>query len=531
MSRAGQFVLVLLTAVGGVACHSQSDLLKRLDGGAAGMTGASGTGGGGGSAPDGSADGTPDGSPDAGPDPLPGYHWVALPAPQGAPMKTIAVDSQGALYASARTSLSGLTMPSGGTGIFTSRDEGASWRTANLGIVDYNVVGLAAVGTTLYAGTSSLLRSTDGGASWQEAAPFDYPEGYQYISGGGDLVAAWSGGHIWVSTDAGSTFRMTTLKQGGALSVDVVENGSAILVGTTFGVFRSTDAGATFNPVQGIFNGQGLYARLRCDGQRTCYGTGHDTPQFSDPDALLRSTDAGATWTPLSINNSYMVLAVSDTGSVYIGVGGYKMWRSDDAGVTLTEIVRPTAAGWVEPNCDGPLAARGDQVFAACADGVYRSDDKGQTWRRASGSPATGPITGAAAGIFVDASTTALGPGGDIYVNGVAGLAPDGTDNYALERSSDGGWTWQTAAPTFFSDPCTVTPGGALECLNVATPSMRVPLGRSDDHGATWTEVPLPASLSPYNGFGLATDGSIVYLAASGVARSSDDGRTFQVIP
>ena len=491
MSRAARFSLLLLSAMSGVACHSTSDLLKK-DGGTAGITGGSGSGGGG-AAPDGSADATPDvvsdvmpdSSPDAPPDPLPGYRWVALPAPFGAPMTTIALDGQGTLYAGTRTSIpslpsSGFVSPQGGTGIFKSTDAGASWRALDPRVFDSDVVALAAVGTTMYAGTARLLRSTDGGASWQVVAPYDHPDGYTHISGGGNVVAASSANHLWISTDGGDTFRMTNPAIFGIDSVDVLENGSVILVAGSAGAVRSTDGGASFSPVRGVVNGQGLYAWLRCDGKRTCYGTGWTTSKQGEPDMLLRSTDAGATWTALGLANSYGVLAISETGAAYFGVGDYKMWRSDDAGVTMTEIVRPTTAGWFEPNCDGPLAARGNQVFAACPDGVYRSDDKGQSWRRASGSPATGPITGAAVAIFVDASPTALGPDGDIYVNGVEGLAPDKTDNRTLKRSSDGGWTWQTVAPTFFSDPCMVTPGGAIECLAVITSTLRAGLARSD---------------------------------------------------
>ena len=64
-------MLVLLSVVGGVACNSNSELFRRKDGGAAGITGSAGTGdgglGGGGGvggefAPDGGPDATPDGS-------------------------------------------------------------------------------------------------------------------------------------------------------------------------------------------------------------------------------------------------------------------------------------------------------------------------------------------------------------------------------------------------------------------------------------------------------------------------------------
>src|SRR5262245_559034 len=151
MTRAGRCVLVLLSVVSGVACHSKSELLTSKDGGA-GTTGTAGTGGGGvgggggpgggnggglggGFEPDGGPDA--DGSPDAPSGPFSNYHWVALPAPLGAPMTNIVLDSKGALYAAARTTMSGLVKnPHGGAGIFRSSDEGASWRSASVGLYD-----------------------------------------------------------------------------------------------------------------------------------------------------------------------------------------------------------------------------------------------------------------------------------------------------------------------------------------------------------------------------------------------------------
>lgn len=551
MTRAGRSVLVLLSVVGGVACNSNSELLRRKDGGA-GITGSAATGGGGRGggvggerAPDGGPDAAPDGSTDGPSGPFSGYRWVTLPAPLGAPMTTIVLDSKGALYAAARTTLSGLVKnPPGGTGIFRSSDEGASWRSANVGLFevatiigvhDYDVVALATVGTTVYAGTHNLLRSADGGASWRRAASDSLDAGFTMIAGSGDVVVAVNAYHLWLSTDAGNTFQMTTLSND-VLSLDVLAGGAVILLSTSSGVYRSTDEGATFQTVHRTTNGPNLYGWVRCDGQRTCYAAAYDVGKTGDPHMLLRSTDAGATWTPLMLVNADLVLAISDTGSVYIGTPGTaKVRRSDDGGVTFTEILGPATAGWREPNCDGPLVARGDKVFLACPDGVYRSDDKGQRWRPASGSFATGAITGSAAHIFVDKSPTALGPGGDIYVESVQGLTPGGGDSHALLRSSDGGWTWQTVSPTFFSDQCIVTPGGALECTNVITASMRTvyahTLARSDDHGATWRYVPFPTEMWQYDPIGLGTDGSTVYLAGDLIARSTDDGRTFQTIP
>src|SRR4029077_5469784 len=125
----------------------------------------------------------------------------------------------------------------------------------NVGLASADVLTLAAVGTTVYAVTSgdNLLRSADGGASWQQAAALAFNDPYTRLAGGGDLVAAVSGNRMWVSTDAGKTFGKRMLSSPGATyNLEVLESGSVILAATSYGVVRSTDAGATFNAVQGI---------------------------------------------------------------------------------------------------------------------------------------------------------------------------------------------------------------------------------------------------------------------------------------
>ena len=127
----------------------------------------------------------------------------------------------------------------------------------------------------MYAGSHNLLRSTDGGASWQRVASDFLGERFTKIAGGGDVVVAVNAYHLWLSTDAGNTFRMTTLSSG-VLSLDVLDGGAVILLSTSSGVYRSTDAGATFQTVHRTTNSQNLYGWVRCDGQRTCYVAAYD---------------------------------------------------------------------------------------------------------------------------------------------------------------------------------------------------------------------------------------------------------------
>ncbi len=475
---------------------------------------------------------TPEAAGDAEPNPFAGYQWTALAVPLGAPIAALAFDDQGALYAGAGGD--NLFTASPQAGIFKSADDGASWDPDGLGLGDFDVVALAAIGPAIYAGTASLMRSTDHGASWEPAGPTSFQR-FQNISGQGDVVAAGDGSQLYVSTDTGRTFHSVATPRGGVVSLEVLGGGSVILIAGSSGVFRSTDMGVTFNAVQGIANGSNLFAQLRCDGVRTCYAQAYVTPNASDLTAMLKSTDAGATWTVLSqTGEDIRALAISDTGSVYFAATFTLFWRSDDGGSTLHPIPEPAAAIPVVYDCGGPYVARGDKVFAGCRDGVYRSDDKGEHWQLANGSAAAGALTGAATRIFVDNSPTALGLGGDVYVNGPEGFDATGNILNVLKRSSDGGTTWQTVASPFGASRCIVTPSGALECAGTSTASSpSIPLARSEDHGATWRSVDVPALFLPSTpGLALASSGSVVYLAdGAGLARSTDDGLTFQLLP
>jgi photosystem II stability/assembly factor-like uncharacterized protein len=327
-----------------------------------------------------------DGSADAPPGPFSGYSWTALPAPLGAQVAALAMDSEGVLYA-------------GAAGIFKSTDEGTSWHAASLGLIDYGVVTLAAVGTTMYASADGLMRSTDRGASWQLMAMEGVGGQFEHIGGQGDLLVAGdqTGNPLYVSTEAGLTFNALASPRGGLTTLEVLAGGSVILRGGDTGVFRSTDLGVTFSPVQGITNGMSLTAWVRCDGVSTCYAVAFDTPSPSDARVLLKSTDAGATWTPLPPQLIGDLVAISDTGSVYME-GPLTLTRSDDGGSTFNPIACPNEVDGSGPDCTGaqvtgPYVARGDELFAARPLGVYRSDDRGEHWQASSGSPATGAIT------------------------------------------------------------------------------------------------------------------------------------------
>jgi hypothetical protein len=451
-----------------------------------------------------------------------GPHWVALQAPIGAAIGAITMDDDGILYAGGWARA--FAGPS--SGVFASPDEGASWHPVNNGVIDFHVAGLFASGKVIYAGTSGLLRSEDRGASWVRKPPSSTVGHVGVIGAQGDLVVVGSdygGDALWVSSNAGETFH--ELPDSAEVST-VAVLGTVILRAGTSGVLRSTDLGVTFQSVQGITNGFGMDANLRCDGLMTCYASAHVGGGPLDPPVILESTDAGVSWASTG-KASLQVLAVSDTGIVYI-TDNAAMAGSDDGGATWTPVQRPTTREAFQPDCGGPLLARGSKLYAACNDGVYRSDDRGGHWSWAGGSPATGAITGYAGGAMVDTTATALGPDGDLYT------AAAGSTRSHLLRSSDDGATWQDVISPFIGSNCLVTGGGALECTTFSSNAASAVLRRSEDHGATWKEVlanpmgtPADQAVNPSV---LAKRGSVVFAAGNGVARSDDDGLTFHPV-
>ncbi len=422
-------------------------------------------------------------------------------------MSSVALDSSGNIFAGASRT---------GGGLFVSSDDGASWRPSNAGMYTLTVGALAAAGTTIYAGAENLLRSGDDGASWMQVTPLSSISSVSSIAVRGTMVVVGTsyGGTVYVSNDSGNTFQRSGAGIAAAVNVEIV--GAVILCATEQGIYRSVDCGATFTRVSGI-NANQANITLHCDGVSTCYANASTT--VLDGGALLKSTDAGATWAPLGMPNT-RVVAVSDSGVAYVNNGtSGALVRSDDGGASWIPV------SWPPSSCGIPFTTHGDEVFAPCEDGVYLSRDKATTWSAATGST-KGAISGYTDGLVVDRSPTASGTDGDIYMDAAAGLL----------RSSDDGANWHivfpSAEPYYIPYGCVITGHGAVECLGGEGDA----LWRSPDHGATWTTVQVNPPNTPgpmrIQGEVIGNAGSVVYAGGSlGLARSDDDGQTFQLLP
>ena len=278
------------------------------------------------------------------------------------------------------------------------------------------------------------------------------------------------GGGVWKSTNAGQTwtpiFDRTGMASIGALAI-APSNPQTIYAGTGEetrgdGVYRSTDGGKSWTNV-GLrdthYIGSIVVSATNPD-EVVVAAIGDRTP--SPARGVFRSTDGGKTWTKVLFVDDTAgcpsVVAAPDAPRILFAT----MYPS--AGVRGASLARPLSPGEPPPAPGGPpfkrdpavfkstdggatwkkLAARGLAsppvgrqalgvvagsggriVLAGLQDGLYRSEDGGETWTRANHDPRITPV-----GVITDPSNPDL-----VYVT-----------QTALYRSTDGGRTFNAFA-------------------------------------------------------------------------------------
>ena len=272
---------------------------------------------------------------------------------------------------------------------------------------------------------------------------------------------------------------------------------------------------------------------------------------------LFRTTDAGATWTPLTDgkvplgSTGSIAVADSDPNVIYLGTGsdgvrsnvstGRGMYKSTDEGQTWKFIGLYNAgqigAVRIHPtNPDIVWVAAGGDIFKPNAErGVFKTTDGGKTWRKV---------------LFhsesVGAMDVELHPGNpNIVYAWMSRLERkpwtiiSGSRDGGFYKSSDGGET--------FSEIATGLPSELIGKGNLAVTAAnphRVyalieakPGGgfyRSEDEGQTWTLINSQGALvqRPFYYTTLGADpsnGDVVYAGAEGFFKSVDGGKTFTV--
>lgn len=337
----------------------------------------------------------------------------------------------------------------------------------------------------VYAGTfgAGLFRSTDGGRSWE-----------RWSQGITDVrvlsLAAGPDGTLYAGTLIGGVFRL----ERGAEVWEPASDGLPSRYATPCGCYPEVIALAA-DPVSGV-----LYAGVN----------GH---------ALYRSVDRGESWTGRTNGGDgyFRDLTVDPRGSLYIA-GDYLLSRSDDGGINIAVLINhwrnshPTAVV-VDPSSPNTVYASFDDEKG---DGVLKSTNRGKTWR---------PVkTGLRNRQVLDLAIDPKRPR-TLYASTRAGIF----------RSDDGGARWRRATrglPDTRAMSLAVAGGSVLAGMETIIPSGIGPaVYRSDNRGGGWNRSDAGITGSFVGSVGFAAGTVFAGTWGQGLLRQEGEGWVWAGVP
>lgn len=361
----------------------------------------------------------------------------------------------------------------GGRGMFVSRDGGKTWQPDATFQNDY--VSMLRRdprdGSTIFArGRNGLYRSREGGAAWQELAGGIETEIVNALEFADDtILAATSGGKIFVSDTNGETWRETSVenpRRRAVLSLFRIEK--TLYAGSFDGLLRSVDNGASWQLI-----GQGLGAPiiydLALDAARSrilvaledgLYEIREESPASSPSTASVRIemgvSDVPVTAVAIAPNAPQRIYAGTDGRGVFVSDDGARTWNPATGELGGRARIAQLA---VDP-------ANPEIVFARVLfERIYKSMDGGDSWRTVwTGMPVEEQI-----------QTLAIAPNDpqQLYAGG----------DTQFFGSEDGGETWQARGLTGVSTLALwIDPNQAEYVWAGATDGLYV----SADGGNTW---------------------------------------------
>ena len=323
-----------------------------------------------------------------------------------------------------------------------------------------------------------------------------------------------------------------------SLAIDPRDPSTVYAAAAGGGVWKSTNRGARWTPISDHlaslasgavavdpFTGELWYGTGELNFCRDCYyGAG-----------VYRSSDGGSNWTRvnpegfLSTPTSVIAFDPKISGTLFIG-RATALWKSADSGQTWKAVLQGVVTDFVFHPLDSSIAYAAAGNYTGSPDnGIYRTNDGGQTWTRlTAGLPPQSTMGRIALAVAPTSPSTVYAlivRSSDFNLNG-------------LYRSLDGGNTWNLL-PSVPADLFTEEgEGQGLFNLVVAVDPRDdavlyvggSTLWKSADHGATWQNLNLSTGLpeDPRHIVFDPSDPQTFYLIGdSGAWRSSDKGQSF----
>jgi hypothetical protein len=175
----------------------------------------------------------------------------------------------------------------------------------------------------------------------------------------------------------------------------------------------SDDNGISWYPVKSLGSNHNFVC-IKSDGK-------NQIMLFAYNEGIYYSADGGATWelhgnAPFK-SQEFQDMNYSVQGTMFFATKAQNLYYSEDNGLNWTKISPPSGDGYKEPSQGG----NGDFFVFALDDGLYRSADKGATWKRLADVPGSIGMDGMFA-FYLDNNTGWLYkfvqyPQNDIYIS------------------------------------------------------------------------------------------------------------------
>ncbi len=263
----------------------------------------------------------------------------------------------------------------GANGIYGSTDDGTSWTKLALGVSDdgVHIIRASRMGT-LFCVTADygLLRSTDDGLTWQttDLAVRDI-SALAFDSDGNGWVGSKAGVFLRSSDDGSHWIEVQTGLAPAPMRAIFVSDQTGILLGREGEeLLRSFDQGRSWSPA----GGSGSFSSFR-----TIIALRGDTLVAGTMDGLARSTDAGRTWQAIGIaSGTILDMSAQPDGTLFMAFYGARCKISHDHCETFLDLGPTDFANHAV--CLG--FNRNGHIFVGMNEGLYRSTNRGESWKR-----------------------------------------------------------------------------------------------------------------------------------------------------
>lgn len=418
-------------------------------------------------------------------------------------------------------------MPNTDGDLFHSKDGGKTWEI----VADLHGKSLRALSIStanprvVVAGAlDGIYRSRDGGATWERISPENHAELKNVESiaidpQNADVIYAGTWHLPWKTEDGGKTWH--NIKKGVIDDSDVFSividsaQPSNLFISACSGIYRSDSAGELFRKMQGIPYSARRTRMLQMDP------TDHNIVYAGTTEGLWKTTDAGATWKHMTGSNIIINDVLIDPRRpthVLLATDRSGVLASEDGGVTFT----PSNRGFTHRQVAALLVDRADSatLYAGVLNdkefgGVFISHDAGQTWKQSSDG-----LDGRDVLVLRQAADNSLIAGTD---HGIFALVPNSTRwvprNVVISSKTEGASAKKvhSAGPAELTGRVNVLESAPEEWLAATATGFFA----SSDKGANWQKETLTGISAPIS---ISVAGKIVAVAGVNMVVVSVNG-------